>query len=310
MYEAWDIDAHIGRTVTDVTAADDVRLVRDDGASAVLEVTRRFRASTVRQRIEMSAGSRAVDLRFDVDWHEQRTLLKLAFPVDVLADRAASEIQFGHVFRPTHANTSWDMARYETCAHRWVHVGEPGFGVAVANDSTYGHDIRRDAHEAGTGTTIRLSLVRGPRFPDPDTDQGRHHLAVTLVVGTDIDGAIAHGQRLNQPLRTRTGSGPVPPLLEVAGDGVLIETVKPAEDGSGDVVVRLYEALGRRAGARVRPAFRYGAVVETDLLERPVAPRALSDDGDGGGDGGGDGFALRLRPFQIVTLRFTGVAAA
>ena len=89
---------------------------------------------------------------------------------------AALEIQFGHLHRPTHANTSWDTARFETVAHRWVHVGEPGYGVAVANDSTYGHDITRasagvrGSTAAGTTTTVRLSLLRAPLFPDPDAE--------------------------------------------------------------------------------------------------------------------------------------------
>ena len=129
----------------------------------------------------------AVEIVTDVDWHDRQKLLKLAFPLDVHADRATSEIQFGHVHRPTHANTSWDAARFETCAHRWVHVGEPGYGVAVANDATYGHDIARN----GRTTTVRLSLLRAPLFPDPDADQGTHRFAVTLRAGATIgDGAI------------------------------------------------------------------------------------------------------------------------
>ena len=107
------------------------------------------------------------------------------------ADRAASEIQFGHVHRPTHANTSWDAARFETCAHRWVHVGEPGYGVAVANDATYGHDITRDGD--GGPTTVRLSLLRAPLFPDPDADQGEHRFRVALRVGATIGDAVARG---------------------------------------------------------------------------------------------------------------------
>ncbi|MFP3786328.1 glycoside hydrolase family 38 C-terminal domain-containing protein, partial [Burkholderia sp. SIMBA_024] len=114
------------------------------------------------------------DLDFDIDWHERRHLLKLAFPLDVHADRSAAETQFGHVFRPTHTNTSWDAARFEISAHRWIHVAEPGYGVAIANESTYGHDVSRTTRaDGGSTTTVRLSLLRAPVFPDPEADLGR-----------------------------------------------------------------------------------------------------------------------------------------
>ena len=299
MYEAWDIDGHINRRVEDVTAAASVRLVSHSDTAASFEIVRRFRDSVVTQRLDFASGSAAIDLDFDIDWHEQRTLLKLAFPTSVFTDRATSEIQFGHISRPTYQNTSWDVARHETVAHRWVQVGEPGFGVAVANDSTYGHDIRRDHPGApAPGTTVRLSLVRGPKFPDPHTDQGRHHLRVSVVCGADLAAAIRAGQRLNQPTRRLTGDRPVAPLVTADAPGVLVEAVKLAEDGSGDVVVRLYESLGARSVGVVRPGFGYATVQRTDLLERPVGAQPEPVNGD---------VPLAVRPFEIVTLRFCGV---
>jgi alpha-mannosidase len=195
------------------------------------------------------------------------------------------------------------MAKHETVAHRWVHVGEPGFGVAVANDSTYGHDIVREQYgeDGPVGTTVRLSLVRGPKFPDPDTDQGRHRLQVSLVVGADIVDAVLEGQRLNQPLRRISGADAVEPLVSARPEGVIVESVKMAEDGSGDVVVRLYESLGRRTPATVQAAFGSARVQRTDLLERPTGADAL--DADGGR------IRMDLRPFEILTLRFSGVGA-
>ena len=304
MYEAWDIDAHIGRSVTDLVAAESVRLVSDDPALAVFEVVRRIGDSTVTVMLGFAAGSPAIDFDFDIDWHEQRRLLKLAFPTSIYTDRAASEIQFGHIHRPTYVNTSWDVARYETCAHRWVQVAEPGFGFAVANDSTYGHDIRREypdgggAGEQSPGTTVRLSLIRGPMFPDPRTDQGRHQLRVSAVCGADIGAAIIAGQRLNQPAREVHGAHPVAPIVTVAAPGVLVEAVKLAEDGSGDVVVRLYESLGSRSSGVVLPGFGYADVQRTDLLERRIDPDPQTS---------AAGVALAVRPFEIVTLRFRGV---
>jgi alpha-mannosidase len=161
--------------------------------------------------------------------------------------------------------------------------------VAVANDGTYGHDITRD----GPTTTVRLSLLRAPLFPDPDADQGEHRFRVALRVGATIGDAVAEGYRLNLPLRRVRGGEDVAPLVVVDDPAVVVEAVKLAEDGSGDVVVRLYEALGTRAAARITATFDHASVAETDLLERPL-PEPVALDGD----------RLRLRPFQIVTLRF------
>jgi alpha-mannosidase len=172
-----------------------------------------------------------------------------------------------------------------------VHVGEAGYGVAIANDSTYGHDVtRHPAPGGGTFSRVRLSLLRAPLFPDPETDQGRHVLRMALVPGADIAEAAGAGYALNLPLRRRTGS-PVAPLVRVEGTAY-VEAVKLAADGSGDVVVRLYEPLGAHASVRVTPTFEHRSVQEVDLLERP------SDSGSW------DGSHLSLRPFQIATLRY------
>jgi alpha-mannosidase len=177
-----------------------------------------------------------------------------------------------------------------------VHVGEPGYGVAVANDSTYGHDLRRGTRVGGgTFTTVRLSLLRAPRFPDPDTDQGRHEMRYALVAGASIADAVAAGYQLNLPVRRVLGGSEAAPLVTV-GEGVIAEAVKLADDRSGDVVVRLYESLGRRCRTRLTAGFRIREVTETDLLERPKATDALLSFDESGAE-------LALRPFQIVTLR-------
>ncbi len=310
-WEAWDIDAFYRRNVTDLVDADSV-VAADDA----VVVRRTVGETTITQRISLLAGSPALDIVTEIDWHERQKLLKLAFPFDVHADRSAAETQFGHVFRPTHANTSWDAAKFEICAHRWVHVGEPDYGVAVANDSTYGHDITRAAGEPGTatpgasgtatpgasgtatpgaaGTVVRLSLLRAPRYPDPETDQGLHRLAVSVRPGATIGDAVEEGYRRNLPLRSTTGATTaIAPLVTVDHPAVVVESVKLAEDRSGDVVVRLYESRGTRVSAAVHADFEHRSVVRTDLLERPL------DDPEPRRD-----VRLMLRPFQIVTLRF------
>ncbi|MCS3782022.1 alpha-mannosidase [Tsukamurella ocularis] len=301
-WEAWDIDSFYRRNLTDLVEASTVAIDGD----AVL-VRRIFGDSTIAQRISLRAGSRALDIENDIDWHERQKLLKLAFPFDVHADRSAAETQFGHVFRPTHSNTSWDAAKFEICAHRWVHVGEPDYGIAVANDSTYGHDITRLPADSSTatpgasgtatpgasGTVVRLSLLRAPRYPDPETDQGRHRLAVSVRPGATIGDAVEEGYRRNLAPRGIPGSAAVSPLVAIDHPGVIVEAVKLAEDGSGDVIVRLYESRGTRASATVHADFAHRSAVRTDLLERPVGTPAPAGE-----------TRLTLRPFQIITLRF------
>ncbi|MEV7827887.1 alpha-mannosidase [Microbacterium enclense] len=293
-WDAWDIDETYRRHATALEAADRVVL---DGDAIVVERT--VGDSTIAQRIALAEGSRTVRLSLDVDWHEQQKLLKLRVPVDVHTDRAASEIQFGHIVRPTHTNTSWDSARFETAAHRWVRVAETGFGVAVTNDSTYGHDITRHERAAGgTYSLVRLSIIRSAMFPDPGQDQGAHHLEVGIVVGAEVVDAVAEGYRTNLPERVVTDAAAesVEPLVAIDQPGVVVEAIKLAQDGSGDVIVRLYEALGQRAHARLQAGFDLTGVAETDLLEREVDAAAVSTVSGGAVE-------LDLRPFQLVTLR-------
>jgi alpha-mannosidase len=325
-WDAWDVDQHYRNRVLDLTGADEVTVVDAGPLVARVRVVRSFKSSRVTQHYELRAGSDRLDVRTEIDWHEAEKFLKASFPLDVHADRCASEIQFGHIFRPTHVNTSWEAARFETVMHRWVHVAEPGYGIAIANDSTYGHDTTRNARpDGGTTTTVRLSLVRAPRVPDPGADQGRHTMTYALVPGAQIADAVRAGYDLNLPLRAATGptgpggadgpdgsAGPdgpdgrigaarPEPLIAVSGDGATLEAVKLAEDRSGDVVVRLYEAWGARARARITAGFEVASATVTDLLERPLAdapapvPVPVSE--------GAGGFEVDLRPFQILTVR-------
>ncbi|MFI5086045.1 MAG: alpha-mannosidase, partial [Actinomycetales bacterium] len=297
-WDAWDIDEFYRHNVTRITEARSVTLGRIGWDTAVV-VERLVGNSPLTQRICLAAGSPSLSIQTVVDWQESEKLLKLGFPLDVRAAASAAETQFGHVFRPTHTNTSWEAAKFEICAHRWIHVAEPGYGVAISNSNTYGHDVTRSVREAdgGTTTTVRLSLLRAPKSPDPLTDQGPHGFWVTIRPGASIADAVEEGYRTNiEAVRVR-GAAPVEPLLTVFNAALVIEAVKLAEDGSGDVVVRLYESLGERSTGLVRANFPVASVAVTDLLEDAV-------DVPAGIVLGTDSVELTLRPFQLVTLRF------
>ena len=201
-WDAWDIDRHYRHHAVDLV----------EGTYDGTRIVRRFGASTVTQTVRLRG--RTVEIDTHVEWHERQKLLKLAFPLDVHADRAASEIQFGHVHRPTHANTSWDAARFETCAHRWVHVGEPGYGVAVANDGTYGHDITRDGphHDRAAVAAARPALPRPRRRPGrtpvPGGVAGRRDDRRRRRGGLPAQPAAAPGARRRRRRAARGGGRP------------------------------------------------------------------------------------------------------
>ncbi len=293
-WDAWDVDSYYRNTVTDLVDVDEVLLSAKGPDAATITVERSFGGSRVTQLISLAPGAKRVDFDTEVDWHESETILKAAFPVDIRAEASSAETQFGHVHRPTHTNTSWEAAKFEICAHRFLHLAEPGWGAAVVNDSTYGHDVTRAVRDdGGTTTTVRLSLLRAPRFPDPETDQGVHRFRYALVPGATVLDAAREGYQINLPERVVDGSSAVEPLVSIDNDQVIIEAVKLADNGSGDVIVRLYEATGGRAEAALTPSFPVRSAAETDLLERPL----------GGLDVADGTVALRLRPFQIMTVR-------
>jgi alpha-mannosidase len=304
-WDAWDIDAHYRHTVRDLVELESIEVVEDGPLRARVEVVRTFGASRVTQRIALHADDASVHLEAELDWHEGEKLLKASLPFVVHAQHHSAEIQFGHLRRPTHTNTSWDDARFEVVAHRWVHVEEPGYGIGVVNAGTYGHDITRRVGEDGqVETEVRLSLVRAAKSPDPHQDQGHHLFAYAVVPGASVGDAVAAGYEMNLPLRLAPGTAArrAEPWSVVSSSdpGVRIEAVKLADDRSGDVVVRVYEALGRRAEATLSAGFDVADVAEVSLTERPLSegmPRARSL------EVAGRSITLGLRPFQIVTLR-------
>jgi len=297
-WDAWDLDREYRRVVTEVPA-DAPPTVVSTPDEACVTISRQFGDSHVTQRVTLRRGSAAIEIVNDIDWHEREKLLKLVFPLDVQADRAAFETQFGHVWRPTHANTSWDAAKYEVCAHRWVYIGEPGYGVGIANSATYGHNVTHMTRPDGAPyTTVGLSLLRAPLFPDPTADEGHHTRTVVIHPGATLAQTITDGYRANLAPRVVTGTHPAEPLIDVSNPAVVVEAVKLADDRSGDVIVRLYESLGGRATTTVTATFDAQAISRVDLLERPQGGAADTLDHNQ--------ITLNLHPFEVVTLRIKG----
>ncbi|MCB8943467.1 MAG: alpha-mannosidase [Ardenticatenaceae bacterium] len=299
-WDAWDIDIFYDDKMWLAEPAESITVVEAGPLRATLEIKRRILNSNYTQRISLRHFSRRLDFETRIDWQEKHILLKVAFPVDVLTPTATYEVQWGHVERPTHRNTSWDWARFETAAQKWVDVSEGDYGASLLNDGKYGHDIQ-DA--TPSGTVMRLSLLRSPSYPDPHADEGAHEFRYSLLPhnGRSLTETITQAYALNNPpfifqvtqaQETQSPISHLHPLITCEQENVVIETVKLAEDGDG-LIVRLYESERRRGTAVLRCGFPLAAAWRTNLLEENQAELAVAD----------DEVAVEIRPFQIVTLR-------
>ncbi len=296
-WNAWDVDIFYDDRMWLSEPADSIRVLDSGPLRGTLIIKRRILNSTYTQRIALACDSPRLDFDTQIDWQERNILLKVAFPVEILAPAATYEIQWGNVQRPTHRNTSWDWARFETVAQKWVDLSEGDYGVSLLNDCKYGHDIR--------GNVMRISLLRGTTTPDPVADLGEHRFAYSLFphAGALGEATIGAGYALNDPLIVAAGSGrgdqsapATAGLLGLDRPNVVIETVKQAEDGRG-LIVRLYESQRRRGPVTLRPAFVLAEAWEANLIEDDQHALPLNADGS---------LTLTLRPFQIVTLRLIG----
>ncbi|MCY1694651.1 alpha-mannosidase [Curtobacterium sp. SL109] len=297
MWDAWDVDRYYRNRVEDLVSVTSIDSSVDAAGVARVVVSRAFGESTVTQEIVLEPGSRTLEFDQTTDWHETEKFLKVAFPLDVRAEHTIAETQFGAQKRVTHTNTSWEAAKFETSMHRYVLVEEPGFGVALVNDSIHGFDVTRDAVDGHVTTTLRLSLLRAPRFPDPETDQGVQTHRYGLVVGTDVIGATTAGILMNTSARTVTGGSGFGPLVQASGD-VVVSSVKLADDRSGDLVVRVYEPSGRRGTGGLAVDGPFGEPVEVTLIEErdPALPGvAAVTDGVA---------AFPVDAFEVRTFRF------
>ena len=289
-WDAWDIDIEYRKSATDLTDLSLQQVVQPGGLRGAVRFVREFGRSRIAQLMVLDAASRVLRFECDVFWHEEHKLLKVAFPVAVRSPQATYEIQFGHLQRPTHTNTSWDLARFEVCAQRWADLGEAGYGVALLNDCKYGYDI--------LGSVMRLSLLRAPTHPDPTADQGGHRFTYALMPHPGDfrqAGVIEAAEDLNSPLRVVKGGlpdGQSKSLFELSSPQVVIESVKRAED-SNAVIVRLYEAWGGRCRVDLRTSLAVRTAALCDLLERDRSSVPV-DDGM---------VSLELAPFKILTLK-------
>lgn len=292
-FDAWDIDvfyletkpSHPQLVSTSVEQSGPLR-------STLLQVWEADRYR-IEQRISLTRNSRLIEFDTRIDWREAAHMLRVEFPVNIRATEANYEIQFGHVARPTHMNTSWDMARFEVLAHKWADISQPNYGVAIINDCKYGHHIHNNL--------ISLNLLRSPKSPDPEADMHSHEFRYALMPhpGDHITAQVP--QRAYEfnvdarvlPTTPRRGSKPLNySLMSVDAGNVIIDTVKKSEDGR-DLIVRCYEAFGMDCATKMAFGFSARQVEEVDMLEENGESLQLRD----------NQVELIFTPFEIKTLR-------
>ncbi len=293
-YDAWEISAYYKQKMWKIDDVAEITPV-EDGPRRGIRIRRRYLSSVIVQTMYLTDHSARLDFETEADWHERHQLLKAAFPMDIQTTVAAYEIQFGHLLRPTHANTSWDAAKFEVCCHKWADLSEEGYGAAILNDCKYGCSAE--------GSTLKLTLLKCATYPNPEADQGLHTFTYSLMphVGTFKEsGVIRQAYDLNQPLRAEAvfGAGGSLPetfsLIDCDCSNVIIETVKASEDGK-DVIIRCYEAHGRRGSVSIRVGLPVESAVLCDLMEDKLC----------GGETEVYGNEIRfpIRGFEIVTLK-------
>lgn len=297
--DAWDIDPYYEEKQREITELLEASVEETGPVRGSLRLCWRYGESLITQRLSLYARHPRIDFRTKVIWRERQTLLKVAFPVNVRATHATYDIQFGNLERPTHRNTSWDAARFEVPAHKWVDLSEGNYGVALLNDCKYGHDVHDNV--------LRLTLIKSPIDPDPEADLGEHCFTYSLLPHAGdwrSSAVIPQGYALNTPLRAvmipQAQPGDLPPamaLIEPDADHVILETLKRAEyeDAPGTTawIVRVYETRQfRNPAVRLHFGLPIHRAVECNLMEKQETPVAIE----------GDTLIFAIAPYEIKTF--------
>jgi alpha-mannosidase len=304
MFDAWNIDAPLlMQPIARLEGDSAPEVVESEGSRATLRFDRRILGSDVSMHITLEAGSPRLMYETTIDWQQAYVLLRAEFPLNIHARTADHGIQWGHVTRPTHSNTTWDAAQYETPHHGWIAVRDGAYGVLLLDDGIYGGSVRQGRTEDGAVVnTVALTLIKRASTPAPFGDAGSRTLryAITpLPAELPARAALRFAYAPIALHRADAPERPLPPALVRAGEGVIIQTIKRAEDDHG-LIVRLYEARGGAASTAITFGFDVASVVRTDIMERPGTPLTVEADGRT--------VRLSARAFEIITLRVVPAA--
>lgn len=292
-FDAWEISEYYQQKKWIADNVMSAELVNEPLYAAV-RITRKYNHSTVAQEIRLTAKSGRLDFITDVDWHEDHCLLKAAFPLAVRTNTAICDVQFGFVERPAVLNNSWDKAKFEICAHKWVDMSEGDYGVALLNDCKYGYSVKDNI--------LKISLLKSSTYPNPEADRGKHRFTYSLyphfgtVASSDV---IKQGYIMNRPLKIKKiearSNGALPDKFSLVSSdkkNIVIETVKKAEDNNG-IILRIYDAENKRGRVVLNFGLPLSKVYICDMLENTEEEVAVEN----------NSVALDFSNFEIKTLR-------
>lgn len=268
-HEAWDIDLFYQEKMKEISELSEMQVLETGPLRAVIQKVWKYMDSTIRQKMVLYTHSRRIDFLTEVDWQEPKQLLKVAFPVQVRSTSATYDIQFGNVQRPTHWNTSWDWAQFESVGHQWADLSERGYGVSLLNDCKYGYDIKDNV--------LRLTLIKSATHPDVKADQGYHAFTYALMPhgGDWLEGrTVEEAWSLNNPLTAFRGqvAEASMSLFKSSADNIMFDAVKKAEDHN-KVLLRIHEFAGSRNPVTITSDLCIEAWQECDLMERFIGEK-------------------------------------
>jgi alpha-mannosidase len=289
-WDAWDIDSMVESQPVETPEKADILIIGDSPLVARVLITRHLHDSIVRQEISLCRGSRRIDFDTHINWQERHKLLKVSFPFDIHTSKMISEIQFGYISRPNHQSRQFDQDRYEVCNHKWSALAEVDRGVAVLNDSKYGLSVR--------GHTINLTLLKSSLAPDMTADLGEQHFVYSVYTwnGSLLESRLVHeAYELNYPEVVVEGEvvEPQHSYMSLDASNIIIESVKLAEDGSNDLIIRMYESIRTKTTTYLQVNLPIIQAIETNLIEQKEKTLIITN----------NRIELVFRPFEIKTLR-------
>ncbi|BAK81219.1 alpha-mannosidase [Candidatus Arthromitus sp. SFB-rat-Yit] len=292
-FDNWDIDIYYKEKMWLIDDVQNIEITENGPVRSTLKIKRKFLDSTIIQNVHIYNDIERIDFETYVDWKESDVLVKVLFPVDINTKEATYEIQYGNVTRPTHNNTSWELAAFEVCGHKWADLSEGDFGVSLLNDSKYGHDIKNG--------NIRLTLLKSTCDPNPDADKEEHFFTYSIY-SHDKTWKESKTVQLAHNLNTKLFAKVCDPhdgeldinlsLAKVNKENIIIEVIKKAED-SEHLIIRLYEFHNKRTNASLKLAKNIKDVYECDLLENNLETIVPNK----------DTFEFEIKPFEIKTFK-------
>lgn len=287
-YDAWDIDSMYESLPVDLDSSAKIEVLHQGSLEAAIRVHRKLNNSEMTQEITLRSKSRRVDFKTKINWKEDHKLLKVNFPTNIHTNEALHEIQFGYVKRPNHKSRQYDADRFEVCNHKWTAVTEAKRGFAVLNDCKYGVNVSEGS--------INLTLLKAPLVPDMDADRGVHEFTYSFYLWNgnfeDSD-VIREAYNLNSPVYSIEGDAGEMQIFSVDQKDIILETVKLAEDQSGDIILRLYQSTGATTACNLNTVFAVEKAWETNMLEETDREIDIEQ----------KCIQLNFRPFEIKTVR-------